>query len=548
LQRPLLLLLALLLAACPRGTGTPGARTKPKLVVLIVIDQWPSWVFEKQQKLFTGGLRRLLREGAVVMNAEIPYANTYTAAGHSALGTGAAPNVHGIIGNSWWRRDEERERDAEFDPSTPTLRVGPAIGNENEDEGASARMLKAEGIADVLRRATSGTGKSVSVALKARSACLMAGKKPDLAIWYAAEAGGMTTSKAYADEPPPWLVALASTYPASRYFDATWDPRDPTLLARETGIPDDAPGEKSDHGLGPAFPHSLAAAKNPAHALIATPFADELVSQAVSVAMSEMKLGKDPVPDFLAISFGAHDYAGHDWGPDSWEVLDLTLRLDSALGELFELLDARVGVDQWAVIVTSDHGATPVIERGRFRSARRITPSDIERPVETAVTYAVGVAGTSWMAKVTSSNVYMSAKFRELSPQLREAGLDAAAKAIRGVPGIAFAGRTDKFSPDCKAEKDTERAICLSVVPGESGELYAYPTAGSGITSYPGGTTHDAPFDDNRRVPILIKAPGVPHQVGDGTLLQVAPTIAALLGIPPPEAAKESPLFEIERR
>ena len=52
-----------------------------------------------------------------------------------------------------------------------------------------------------------------------------------------------------------------------------------------------------------------------------------------------MELGADDVPDLLAISFSAHDYAGHSWGPDSWEVLDLTLRLDRALGQLFD--DAR---------------------------------------------------------------------------------------------------------------------------------------------------------------------------------------------------------------
>jgi hypothetical protein len=535
------------MVACPRGGSTPGARTKPKLVVLIVIDQWPSWVFEKQHKLFTGGIGRLMREGAVVMNAEIPYASTFTATGHATLGTGALPSVHGIVGNAWWRRDEERDRGAEFDPEAPLLRVGPPLGDEKPDEGASARMLKTEGVADVLRRSTSGMARSVTVSLKARAACLMAGRKPDLAIWYAAEAGGMTTSKAFADEAPPWLVALAQQYPASRYFNATWDARDPTLLANATKLPDAAPGEKSDHGLGTAFPHSLAATQRPAHAIVATPFADELVSQAVAGALAEMKLGKDPVPDLLAISYGAHDYAGHDWGPDSWEVLDLTLRLDSALGELFELLDARVGVEQWAVIVTSDHGATPVIERGRIRSARRIPPSDIEKAAEGAISGAIGVTGP-WVSKLASSNLYLSAKFRALTPELREAGLDAAAKAMRAVPDVAFAGRTDTFSPGCTAEKDTERAICRSIVPGEAGELYAYATAGSGITSYAGGTNHDAPFDDNRRVPILVKAPGVPHQTGDGSLLQVAPTLAALLGIDPPEGAREPTLFEIKRR
>jgi hypothetical protein len=545
-RRAFAVLLALL-TACHGGGGVKGERVKPRLVVLVVIDQWPSWVFERQQQLFQGGIGRLLREGAVVMNGEIPYASTFTAAGHASLATGAPPSVHGIVGNSWWRRDDNTERPAEYDHDAPTLEVGPALGDEKEPDGASGRALRAEGVADVLRRETSGTAHSISISLKPRSACLMAGHQPDLAIWYDASAGGMTTSKAYAAEPPAWLVALAKDAPASRYFTATWDALDPALLARATKIPDAAPGEKSDHGLGIAFPHSLASVKNPAHAIIATPFADELVSQAVAHALDEMQLGKDDVPDFLAISFGAHDYAGHDWGPDSWEVLDLTLRLDRSLGQLFELLDARVGVDRWAVVLTSDHGATPVIERGRLSSARRIPPSEIEKAADTVIATQVGAPGP-WVAKLVSSNVYMTQKFRDLPPAKQEPALDAAAASIKAVPGVAFAGRSNRFSPGCKLEQDTERAICLSMVLGEAGELYVYPAAGSGITAYPGGTNHDAPFDDNRRVPILVKAPGVVHQVGDGSQLQVAPTLAALLGVSRPAAAKQDTLFGIKRR
>jgi predicted AlkP superfamily pyrophosphatase or phosphodiesterase len=550
-QRVLAVLVALLAGACSHGamTAAPAVHTKPRLVVLVVIDQWPSWVFEQQQRLFTRGLRRLLDDGAVVMNAELPYANTLTAPGHATLGTGTTPSVNGIVGNYWLRRDEGKDRSAEYDPEAPVLTVGEALGGGtlDEDNGASGRALRSEGVADVLRRATSGTAHSLAIALKARSACLMAGKHPDLAVWYEPAAGGMTTSKAYADEPPAWLVQLAKDSPASRYFASTWDPRDPALLARATKIRDDGPGEHSEYGLGAAFPHALEAAEVPAKAIIQTPFSDELIAHTVAVALDAMELGKEDVPDLLAISFGAHDYAGHDWGPDSWEVLDMTLRLDATLGELFELLDARIGKDQWAVIVTSDHGATPLPERARLRSARRIPPAEIEKAAELALERTLAEPGP-WVEDLVSDNLYLTARFRALPEHRRGPALDAAVNAVKAVPGIAFAGRTDRFSRDCAAERGSERTICLGTVPGEAGELYAYPIAGSVITAYRSGTSHDAPFDDNRRVPILIEAPGVAHQVGDGSLLQVAPTLSALLGVPPPEGAHESALFGIQRR
>jgi hypothetical protein len=130
----------------------------------------------------------------------------------------------------------------------------------------------------------------------------------------------------------------------------------------------------------------------------------------------------------------------------------------------------------------------------------------------------------------------------------RNEALDAAVKALSAVPGIMVAGRTDRFSKDCSAEKDIYQAMCRAYVPGESGELYAVATAGSLISEYKTGTGHDAPSDDDRQVPILIKAPGVVPQQGKGTLLQVAPTLAALLGIDPPSAAKAPTLFAIKKR
>ena len=543
--RSLVVLFAL--GACVRHSPAESERTKPRLVVLIVIDQWPSWMFEREQKLYTGGLARLLREGAVVPAADLPYANSFTAVGHATLGTGAPPRESGIVGNNWWRRDEQRERAAEYDPNAQPFLVNSALGSEmlSQEDGSSSRALRVEGVADVLRRATQGRAHSVAIALKARAACFVAGKRPDIAIWYESSAGGMTTSKAYAKDTPPWLIEHAHEAPVSRYFDAVWQPRDAALLARVTGMPDDAPGEQSDHGLGATFPHAIAASKSPARAIIETPFADDMIAHTAIVAIDRLALGNDDVPDFLAISFNAHDYAGHNWGPDSWEVLDLTLRLDVTLGKLFDVLDKRLGKGGWAVIVTSDHGATPIVERTRVSGARRIPLPEIERVAEQAIETQLGQKGP-WVARLVSGNIYLTPKFQAVSA--RDAALDAAVKALSQIPNIAIVGRTDRFSAGCEDERDVMRAICLGTVPGQAGELFIYPIAGSLISDSKGGTAHDAPFDDNRRVPILVKAPGLAPQRGTGSVLQVAPTLAALLGVPPPPAAKAPTLFEIQRR
>lgn len=539
-----------LTAACKRGgvpsSGSPTA--KPRLVVLIVIDQWPSWIFQRQKQLFTGGIGRLLRDGAIVEAAELPYANSFTAPGHAVLATGAVPRETGIVGNYWYRRAEGRDRPAEYDPDALPLPIGPALGGVelSPDDGASGNVLAVEGVADVLRAATNGVGKSASIALKSRAACLMAGRRPDIAIWYEPGAGGMTTSAAYAKDAPEWLRALATSSPVSRYFEARWAPRDAALLERETKLPDDAAGESSNHGLGAAFPHKLVGADRVAFAIQETPFADEVVAQTVAVAFHELQLGRDEVPDFLAVSFNAHDYAGHAWGQESWEVLDLTLRLDSLLGKLFTTLDARIGKHQWAVVLTSDHGATPIVERAKG-TARRIPYAEVVDAAEQAFERAVGVPGP-YVMKLLSNNLYLTPRATDLAMDVKLRALESALAAIRGVPGIGGALRTDLFEPTCVSDDEIVRAVCRAIVPGESGEIYVWTAQGSVLTDAKHGTGHDAPSDDNRRVPILVMAPGVVPQQGVGTTLQVAPTLAALLGIQPPSAAKQPPLFGIQRR
>ncbi len=539
------LLALLLVAACshPERVATPAPATRPTLVVLIVVDQLPTWAFDRDRPVFHGGLARLLRDGAFVRAGELPYANPFTAPGHATIATGAPPSVHGVIGNSWYRRSDARERSAEYDRDAPVLPVGPSQGGElTPEDGASSRELQVDGIADVLR-AASPRAKSIAIGLKPRAAAFVAGKRPDLAVWYEASAGGMTTSRAYASATPAWLVQLAKDKPASRFFDAVWEARDAALLARVTGIPDDAPGEGDLDGFATKFPHALANVKSPAKVFLHTPFADEVVFDAAIAALDAMQLGADEVPDLLALSFNAHDYAGHLWGPDSWEALDLTLRFDERLGSFLDLLDRKIGKGRWAAVLTSDHGATPIVERSPTKGARRIRSAEITDAVEAAVAGKLGKG--PWVAAVLSSNVYLVPAFADRATDERSAALDAAASAIAKLANVAAAGRVDQLGGDCTKRDALLRALCWMLYPAESGELYVVPTAGSLITDYTSGTHHDAPFDDNRRVPIIVMAPGLAPQQGDGSLLQVAPTLAALLGVPPPPAATARPLFGI---
>lgn len=510
--------------------------------MLVVVDQLPVWVFERDRALFRHGFARLQREGAYAV-AEIPYANTFTAPGHATIGTGTTPSNHGIVANYWYRREEGRERAAEYDPTVKVFTVGPSHGDPlGPEDGASARQLRVEGIADRLR-ATRPTARAISIGLKPRASTLMTGRRPEIAVWYEAGAGGMTTSSAYASETPGWLVALARDKPIARFLGKTWTPLDAGLLARVTKIADDSPGEAKVHGLDAAFPHTVSPEVKDNRSLLLTPFADEAVLDTVLAAIPAYNLGADDIPDLLAVSFNAHDYAGHTWGPDSWEVLDLTLRLDAVLGRLFDELDRRLGRDAWAVVLTSDHGATPLVERRKIADGRRIQYDEIKQLAEATLVAAHGEG--PWIAWVTSNNIYFTDKLGKLPLADRVPALDAAARAVAELPGIAAAGRNERVAGSCEPRTGLDRAVCLSIVDAESGELFVLARQGSLITEHSFGTSHDAPFEDNRRVPVFVKAPGLATRTGKASSLQIAPTVSALLGVPAPQAAASPPLFDL---
>lgn len=538
-----------ILASCPSPNQPRTTAARPKLVVLLVIDQLPAYTFERFRPLLTHGIARLLHDGVYWRRAEYPYAYTYTAPGHAALATGAPPSVTGVIGNVWYRRSDALVHPAEWDPDAAILYQPGAVpeGTFGIDDGASGVALRVPGIADALHTA-SPSSHSVAISLKARSACFVAGQHPGLVLWFEEELGGFTTSSAYRRAVPTWVTDNAREKSWTRFADAVWSASDATVLARETGIADDAPGEGSQHGFGPTFPHSIADSTEKVRAFQLTPFADEILTDTAIAALGGEELGEDNAPDYLAISYSSHDFAAHNWGQGSWEELDLLLRLDLQIDRLLDALDAKLGHDGYAVILTSDHGATPIVERSPHRGARRIPVQEVQDTAEAAMDQVLGPG--PWVATISAMEVYFTPAFT-LVPDAskRDDALKAAVDAIRMLPGIRDAGRLAPFAAGCPTAGpavDDAARVCASYAAGASGDIYLIPVDGSLITEYTTGSHHDAPSDDDRTVPLIVRAPDVPARESYAVVspLQVAPTIAHLLGIPAPAAA-QAPALEL---
>jgi predicted AlkP superfamily pyrophosphatase or phosphodiesterase len=82
-----------------------AASDSPRLVVILVIDQFRADYIDTYGQQWTHGLRRLVDGGARFTDAAYPYFSTVTCAGHATIATGSFPATHGMIANSWWDRD-----------------------------------------------------------------------------------------------------------------------------------------------------------------------------------------------------------------------------------------------------------------------------------------------------------------------------------------------------------------------------------------------------------------------------------------------------------
>jgi hypothetical protein len=137
----LTLLLCLFLPVYSFGSAY---NARPKLVVLVVIDQFRTEYLERYRDQFgEGDFRLFLDHGAYFINRNYNYANTRTAPGHATLLTGTYTSGHGIIAHEWWDPQKKKMVASVEDDATTLLGIG---GNVH---GFSPHNLLADTLSDV---------------------------------------------------------------------------------------------------------------------------------------------------------------------------------------------------------------------------------------------------------------------------------------------------------------------------------------------------------------------------------------------------------------
>src|SRR5262245_51912219 len=194
-------------------TYSQSGATRPKLVLVLSVDQMRFDYLTRFNDLYKGGFRRLLDQGAVFTNAKYRHANTETGPGHSVIMSGRHASHSGIVANGWYDRFLKKWVNVVEDPLQQTL--------GGKGRSASPANFIGFTVGDVLKSKFPDT-KVVGVSLKNRSAILMAGKLGDAAYWYERWGGNFITSTYYMKEPPAWLESWNTRHFPDQFFGKEW--------------------------------------------------------------------------------------------------------------------------------------------------------------------------------------------------------------------------------------------------------------------------------------------------------------------------------------
>jgi len=334
----LLLSLLFLLPAAPPAHAD-AYHAKPKLVVILVIDQFRGDYLERYRDALTtpNGFNLFLKRGAYFSSCYYDYANTKTAPGHATIGTGAYTDGHGIGSNEWWDLsrntdrvitsvEDERYRMVGTFDDLPALLPPPAPKPNDPRIGASPINLKATTIGDEVRLATQGRAKLYGISLKDRAAILPAGQTANGAFWIDNATGRFVTSTYYMARLPDWATKFNK---GPRIAQAV----------KEAGLED----------------------TTQFYALVGrTPAANSYELDFAKALIDGEGIGQHDVTDVLTVSLSANDIRGHQLGPDSDAQREMVVDLDRDLDNFFSYLDKKIGLANVMVALTADHGVAPI--------------------------------------------------------------------------------------------------------------------------------------------------------------------------------------------
>lgn len=512
----------------------------PKLVVGIVVDQMRyDYLTRFYNKYSEGGFKRLMNNGFNCKNNHFNYIPTYTGPGHASVYTGTTPKYNGIIANNWY---DKKTKEFVYCASDNAVQ---SVGTTDDAGKMSPHRMQTTSFTDENRLFTQMQGKTIGVSLKDRGAILPAGHTANAAYWFhGKDEGNWISSTFYMTALPNWVQNFNTSNVAESYFKV-WNTLYPIETYTESG-PDLNNFEGGFKGKEQAtFPYDLEKLKNENSGfdiLKATAYGNSLTTDFAMAAISGEQLGQDNITDILALSFSSTDYVGHNFGVNSKEVEDTYLRLDLDIERFLNYLDKTVGVGEYTIFLTADHGAVNVPS---YLTSVKI-PSGYLNNKETKQKFEVfmverfGVADL--IENISNNQIFLN---REKISELKLNITDVQETIVNEL--ISYENIAKIYSATTMNTTSFTEGIESLLQNGynqkRSGDVLMVPDLAY-ISYSKTGSTHGSGFNYDTHVPLLFFGKGIikGSTLEKTVIPDIAPTMSAMLGISFPNGTTGKPL------
>jgi predicted AlkP superfamily pyrophosphatase or phosphodiesterase len=492
----------------------------PKVMVVVIIDGCSYETSTFVQKYYINGLRYITGNATIFTQAYYAHGLPTTAPGHTTFITGVHPKTHGIVGNNWPVNDKKQ--------------VAYSC------KQAQDSLCMVDTLTDQMQLGNNQAGKVFvySCSTKKRAARALAGEL-GTAIWFDEKTGLFTSTQKHNfievfNKKKNHIKTARSFAWHSQY----------SLKAAQYRLPDVG---IYTHASAPSMINKKYAidrgAKKPYETFVKTPLADALVVEMAVACIQDFYQSAAPTDRLaLFISLSAHDKLAHLFGQYKYEPLDSMYSADKSLQKVVNQLHAKFRKQDIVWVFSADHGGPAIIDDLNDRGltlAKRYDTKTIIAALNNALSTAIGIDGI--VCNVNTPFVYFSHKiFNSLAPEKQKEVFAVVKKSLLENGSILNAWPISEISSGVYDKGDVRSLLANQIFEGRCGDMVFLVRPYTLITDHLKGTSHETPYEQDTHVPLMIYWPGNIEKkiITDRCeMVQVAPTLAQLFGVPRPSAS-----------